>query len=287
MNNKNRILRGLVVVAAVVLFIALALWLSNSGLPFGASYRLEVKFETAGGLLEQSKVLMRGYRIGTVRGVEFEPDGIVVIVAIDKHYRIPVGSTFAIVNYNFIGERAVGITPSASREFLTANSRLNGESQDMMTDVQAVFGELRRRISGDRLDKLAELASKIEGYLANVRPEISVALPPEFKNDLKTLRESVQAMRLALEESGGRVSAMTSDIQAFVKKLDGLLAETERNQAQLDAILKKLNSEDSSAGKLIQDREFWDMTKATLKELDDFLKELRANPKKFVKVAIF
>ena len=287
MKNKNRYGQGMVVFLALILFLALIFWLSNSNFPFASSYRLEVKFDSAGGLLDQAKVLLRGYRVGFVKGIEFEPDGVVAILSINKAYRVPAGSTCAVINYNFIGERAVSITPSRAGEFLPPKARIRGENQDMMTDAQALFSELRRRLSGNQLDNLDRLVSRLENFMENLHPELSVSLPPQFKDDLKTLRETVEAMRLTFEESGGRVNAMTADIQAFVKKLDGLLELAERNQTQLDKILQKLSTPESSAGKFIQDREFWEMTKDTLEKLNEFLKELKANPKKYFKVSIF
>jgi phospholipid/cholesterol/gamma-HCH transport system substrate-binding protein len=69
--------------------------------------------------------------------------------------------------------------------------------------------------------------------------------------------------------------------------LDGLIETAERNQNKLGKVLEKLNSADSSAGKMLQDKEFWEMTKETLDRLNEFLRELKSNPKKYFKFSIF
>lgn len=287
MRDRSRYVQGLILFFALVLFLGLVFWLSNQNTPFSSSYRLEVKFESVGGLLDQSKVLMRGYRIGFVKSARFEPDGVVLTLSIDKKCRIPAGSTFAIINYNFIGERAVSIFPSQAGEFLPPNTRVQGENRDMMADAQAVFSDLRKRLAGGQLEDLEGLVSRLENFLENVRPQVNVLLPAQFKDDLRMFRETAQEIRKTFEEGGERIPAVTSDIRAFVERLDGLLEIARRNQTQLEEILKKLSTPESSAGKFIQDKEFWEMTKETLDKLNAFLKDLETNPKKYFKVSIF
>ena len=287
MGDRSRYVQGLILFFALVLFLGFIFWLSNQNIPFSSFYRLEVKFESVGGLLDQAKVLMRGYRVGSVKSARFEPDGVVLTLSIDKKCRIPVGSTFAIINYNFIGERAVSITPSQSGEFLLLNVRVQGENQDMMADAQAVFSNLHKRLASGQLEELEGLVSRLENFLENIRPQINVSLPPQFKEDLRMFRETAEEIRKTFVEMGERVPAVETDVRTFMEKMGGLLEIAQRNQTQLEEILKKLSTPDSSAGKFIQDREFWEMTKETLDKLNAFLKDLEKNPKKYFKVSIF
>lgn len=287
MKNKYSTIQGLVAFLALLLLVVFIFWLSNSDFAFFSSYQLEVKFDSAGGLLYQGKVLLRGYRIGSVKSVRFEPDGVVVTLSINRKYRIPAGSTVEVISYNFIGERAVSITPSQSGEFLPPNSQIRGESRDIMADARSFFYDLRERLSSGRLENIERIALRLEDFIENVRPELSLSLPPQFEDDLRMLRETIKDIRLSFEESGGHITAMTSDVQAFVKKVNGLLEISERNQAQLEKILQQLSTPESSAGKFLQDRELWEMTKKTLENLNEFLRELRTNPKKYFKISIF
>ena len=287
MKDKSHLFQGLIVFFALFLLIALLLWLSKSGLPFGSFYRLEVKFDSAGGLFDQAKVLMRGFRIGSVKGVRFEPDGIIVTVSIDRKYQIPVGSTFAIVLYNFIGERAVDIVPSRSEEYLKPGERIRGESRDMMADTQALFSELRKKLAEFGWEKIERLASQLQAALEKIPARLSSLIPPQFREDLVLLEDTARQIKKTFGKIDEQIPALASESRDFLKKLDGLIETAERNQNQLGKVLEKLNSADSSAGKMLQDKEFWEMTKETLDRLNEFLRELKSNPKKYFKFSIF
>jgi len=287
MKHKIHFVQGLVVFSALLVLIIFLFWLSESDFLFGSSYPLEVKLDSAMGLIDQSKVLMRGYQIGSVKNIRFESDGIILTLSVAKKYPIPEGSTFAVISYNFMGERAIEITPSPSGAPLRPKTQIRGENRDMMADGQNVLSELRKKLPEIEWEKIEKMAFQLQAALEKIPGQMTSLLPPQFREDLILFADTAREMRKTFKEIDERLASLASENLDFLKKLSGLLETAERNQSQIDQILQKLNSPESSAGKMLQDKEFWEKTRDTLDKINEFLRELKANPKKYFKFSIF
>ena len=60
-----------------------------------------------------------------------------------------------------------------------------------------------------------------------------------------------------------------------------------RLSAEVRAITQQLNRGEGTAGQLLQNREFFDNLARTIAELNEFLADIKKNPKKYVKFSIF
>lgn len=83
----------------------------------GASYTLKVEYTNIGQLKVRAPVKLAGVRIGTVSGIELEPDKLQarVLLAIDKRFdKIPEDSSAAIFTSGLLGDQYVAIQPGGS-----------------------------------------------------------------------------------------------------------------------------------------------------------------------------
>lgn len=287
MANKKRNVRVLVIAGGLVLFAFLLLWLSRRSPLFTPAYRLFVTFESVSGLDAQSKVLMRGYPIGLVHGITFEPEGIVVAVDIEKKYRIPAGSALDIENFNLLGDRVIDITPARSTESLAPGARLHGENLDFMVEVRAALRDFRRtrgEFDWGKLDRTLNLVDKAFTKLSRELSQLDLA---RVSADMKSALQATQEIRDDIKQSSERIGSLSDDGRAVLAKFGRTLEAADRTQAALDRYLDKLASQTAAGGELLNDREFIANFKETLAEINSFFKEMKKNPKKFFKFSIF
>jgi phospholipid/cholesterol/gamma-HCH transport system substrate-binding protein len=287
MANKKRNVRVLVIAGGLALFAFLLLWLSRRSPLFTPTYRLFVTFESVSGLDAQSKVLMRGYPIGLVQGITFEPEGIVVAVDIEKKYRIPSGSALDIENFNLLGDGVINITPARSTEYLAPGARLHGENLDFMAEVRAALRDFRRtrgEFDWGKLDRTLNLADEAFTKLSRELSQLDLA---RVRADMNSALQATQEIRDDIKQSSERIGALSDDGRTVLAKFGRTLEAADRTQAALDRYLDKLASQTAAGGELLNDREFIANFKETLAEINSFFKEMKKNPKKFFKFSIF
>ena len=157
----------------------------------------------------------------------------------------------------------------------------------MMADVQALVSELRRKLPDFSWEKPEKMVAELQASLEKIPARLSSLLPPKFNEDLVLLEETAREMTRTFRGINDQMTALTADNRDYLKKMTALAEEAGRNQTRLSEILAKLDSPDSSAGKMLLDKEFWNLTKETLDKINEFFTELKKNPKKFFKVSLF
>ena len=86
----------------------------------GDSYTLKARFTNVGQLKLRAPVKVAGVRIGTVSGIQFEPDRLdaLVTLSIDKRYQqLPDDSAAAIFTSGLLGDQYVGLQPGGSPDY--------------------------------------------------------------------------------------------------------------------------------------------------------------------------
>lgn len=287
MRARPKILRLVVVVGGLLLFVLLVLWLSRRGPLFTLTYRLNFEFDSVAGLEPQSKVLMRGYPIGQVRGISFVPGGIVVAADIERKYAVPEGSAVAVETYSLLGERAINITPSASPRRQPPGSLLHGEDQDLLATLRTALSEIsqsRQAFDGSRLERTLDLADETFAALKRALSGVDLArVSAELKDAVQAAREIRDDIRQASERFG----ALSDEGRSALARFEKTLEAADRTQAAMDRYLDRANAESESAASLLNDKQFITSFKDVLAELDDFFKEIKKNPKKYFKFSLF
>lgn len=79
--------------------------------PLRTTYTVQVRLDSSGGLLPSSDVTVRGVRVGTLRSLGLDADGIRAEAEIDSRARIPVGSPVAVGRLSAAGEQYLDFRP--------------------------------------------------------------------------------------------------------------------------------------------------------------------------------
>ena len=143
---------GLMIIASIVLFGGLALWIR--GFKFGnKSYTIVADFPDVNGIRLGDGVRYRGLRVGQIEEIKPNPNGVDVVIAIDSvDLLIPNGSTIKARSAGLIGETFIDIVPNAdlspqsknltpvgnkcnSDKIICNNARIQGERAITLDDI--------------------------------------------------------------------------------------------------------------------------------------------------------
>ncbi len=261
MAAKPRIIQELitgsfmVAVLAVLLFFTIVI--SNAEWLHSVKHdTLTVAFDHVGALKDEDPVMVRGYRIGSVKSMRLKADCIEVALAVPKDltlredYIITVGST------SVLGGSKIDIDIGTKGAVIPHETLLRGTPpHDIMADLGKVAHDLRQAISGDALSEtitdirtlthnLAIISTRLEKGEGTLGKLLSDDDTPY--QELQTTLTNFRQISDRLVTGQGLLGQMLdpadttyADIQAIVTNLKALSADLQAGKGLLGQLLKE------------------------------------------------
>lgn len=227
--KSNALIVGIFSVIVLIIIAGLLLWQSMLLIRV-SGYPLVGKFDNVGGLLNQSEVRFRGYRVGRVSEIIPEKDAIYVHFMVSNDVKIPKNSSLRVVFDGLVGEKYVDIIPNPeAKGFLASGAELEGYSTAGIADfvdvgtrnldeIQEILVAFRRITTNEEILRSIENSIfAIEKITENTNQVL--AQVRKFSED-----ESLQNMVRDLSAVSSRLAAVMddefeSDFDATVKNL--------------------------------------------------------------------
>ncbi len=290
--KKMSYISGVIIFFGFGILLVSIIWLSAQNIFFSHNYVLYVRFPEVTGLRDQSPIFMRGYRIGTTKGVKFEPNGILIQLQMNRKYVVPKGSKFEITTLNFIGEKAISITPPpVSAEPMQAYDTVLGENKDIMITAQQVLSKVKSQIEGEdlgtRFRKLGESIDRFDALLEKVDSAVGQVDVAEYNAQIRKIGQAGQQIQEFLKASQPEVVSTAQEGRATMAKLNDALERFTMLAAELESTAGKLNKGEGSAGELLTNKQYIQNLSATIDELRALIADIKQNPGRYVKVSIF
>ncbi|MEE2657403.1 MAG: MlaD family protein [Candidatus Latescibacterota bacterium] len=245
------------------------------------SYPLIAEFETLGNISVATKVRLRGFDVGKVDGIQFQPTPEVgdsyflVELGIEKRYPIPEGVVAEIRGGGLVGEASIHLDVSeAGSGRLPAGSRIPGRSdlgmksliakvKDAAAKLGGAGGAIKDAKLGERLGSIRTSVAKIAADLGRMSlsadsllvasRHMVTGMEPGIQSSLESLDRSMARLALTLSRTDTLVAATGTDVQGSVKAMRQLVE-------RLDAVLTRVDA-------LVTNKE---------REIDDTLSNLHA-----------
>lgn len=296
--KKMSFISGVIVFVAIIGFFSSILWLSGKNILFSEKYIVYFKFDDVVGLRDRSAVYMRGYRIGWTKDVFFEPDGVRIRIDIKERFNIPTDSVIEINTLNLIGEKAITITPGTASTNIKAGDIVWGKNKDIMIVAKKILLAAKEKIeAGDFNQQLHDISIAV----ASFRDFINGVNRNVQKIDIDMYHRQINEIGLAsrkltefLSEAGKDTHTFTENssvsmakINQTLEKLDATLRDLTASAQQIREITEKINKGEGTVGKLLNDEQFIQKLDVTITQFNEFLADIKKNPKKYVRFSIF
>jgi phospholipid/cholesterol/gamma-HCH transport system substrate-binding protein len=290
--KKMSYISGVIIFAGFVIVLVSIIWLSTESVFFSHDYSIYVKFPEVTGLRDQSPVLMRGYRVGKTKGVKFEPDGIVIQVNINKKYEVPRGSRFEVTTINLIGEKAISIVPlDTSREVIRPGDIVRGENKDIMIVAQSVLSSMKKQIEGhdisDRIKRLGESVDLLHSILIDLDKKLDQVDVADISLQVRRVGEAAQQIQGFAKAAQPDAVELTKEGREVLGKMKGAIDRFTSLSTGLDTLVAKINGGEGTAGELVNNKEYITNLNATVTEMRLLIQDIKANPKRYLKMSLF
>lgn len=289
----------------ITLVIAVAVWgfnfLKGKNI-FTVSKQYYAVFNNIGGLQESSVVSANGYTIGQVTDIEFvygKTSQIIVEVSIDNQFTIPKNSVVEIYSSDFLGSKAVNMIIGNSTEAAVENDTLQGrfdgdlsvlvtqkllpfkeKSERLIESIDSVMAIIRNTFTPETQDNIRKGVASLEEIIVTQRQKVAIIMA-NLESVTNTLNKSNKDISNTIHNlSNFSDSLSQSEIKSAIQNANNVLYET-------NTLIQKINQSQGTMGKLVNDDSIYYSLDRTIKDLDNLLVDLKANPKKYVHFSVF
>ena len=301
MKITKEIKTGILALFAILLLIYGYSFLKGSDL-FSKERTFYVSYDNVAGLTVSAPVTINGYVVGKVKKIEFENDlgGLLVSFSVNKDFNFSKSSIVRIYSTSVIGGNALAIIPIISKDNIAVDGDvLKGEiEKGMLESLTSGIKPLENRIyttlSG--LDSLLSnfnsvLNEETKNNLKNAIGSLTNTMS-SFEDTSSDLNTLLKENKPKLDSTFSYLEITTANLATFSDSLNQIdinrmATHLETTLESFNSIMHKFDNGEGSIGKLINDENLYKNLEAASKELEELLRDLKENPKRYVHLSVF
>jgi len=273
-------------------------------------------YDHVSGLTPTSPVFIKGLKVGQVQKMYFSkelPGKIMVKLYITDMYPIPINSVARIQSSDLLGSKHIEIIPGDTNIMVADGDTLNASTEATLTE------EVNRQ--------LLPLKKKAENLISSIDTVATIVQQVLNKNTRESLVQAIEHIKQALENithttyhldtlvgsQRKNIAGIISNVESISKNLRNNNEEINRiigNLANLsdslaaaripatlrqvntavnniNTVLDKVNRGEGSLGLLLKDPKLYNDLDSAAHSLNALIIDIKANPKKYLKVSVF
>ena len=301
MKIAKEVKTGLLAIFSILLLIYGYSFLKGSDL-FSKERTFFVSYKNVAGLAVSAPVTINGYAIGQVKNIDFEnkKGSLLVTFKINKDFDFSKNSIVRIYSTSVIGGNALAIIPNIDKNNIAkSGDTLKGEiEKGMLESLSNSIKPLE--------DKIYKTLSGLDTLLYNFNSVLNDGTKNNLKDAIGSLNKTMKSFervslglnsllienKSKLDSTFSYLKTTTNNLAIFSDSLaqvdiKAMATNLESTLESFDAVMKKIDQGDGSIGKLVNDEKLYDNLDAASKELEELLRDLKENPKRYLHISVF
>lgn len=275
-----------------------------------------VYYNRVDGLVKSNDVTLNGFKIGQVTDLKFAPDNsgrLIVSFAVNSSFKIPVNSTARIISSDIMGTRSIEIVYSGENEMYKSNDTIPGsieaglkdqvsmqvlplknKAEELLSTVDSAITVLTIIFNEDARENLTTSFAKINQTVENIEAttaDLQEIMASE-KGNVKNIVSNIEELTTTFKNNAAEFEATIQNLNQFSDTLANVSVTPVLNNlanasAEIENILEKLNSDDNSAGLLLNDDELYQSINTLTENMGFLIGDIQQNPKRYLQVSAF
>lgn len=313
---RTEIKVGLIFVIAIAIMVWGIMYLKGTEI-FKPRTIIYAVYDKVSGLVPSNSVTINGLQVGQVKSLYFSKKNpgkiIAVLYLTDTSLPIPKNSVAKIFSSDLIGSKEVAIMLGDSKEYIKDGDTLNSITEATLTEeVNQQLAPLKKKVENLILsiDTLATVMNQVLN--ANTRDNLVVAIE-HIKESLQNLAHTTYNLDTLMDTQKDNLAAIISNIESITTNLSrnngqitniltnfsnisdslvrsnipGTVQQLNKTLTDVNTVINKINRGEGSLGLLVNDQNLYKEVEKTARDLNLLLEDIKANPKKYLKVSVF
>ena len=301
MRLSKEIKAAFFVLSTILLFIFGFNYLKGSSI-LDKQKTIYAVYDEVDGLLVGANVMINGLSIGNVTELDFLPNSTKILVTLKVKDKLNFSSksTASIYETGVLGGLAISIEPVFERESIVKTG------DTLMSSVRPGLTELINRQIEPLSRQLQSTITSVDSIFTGASNVLNRQTQEEIKESISVLTSAINAINnssLIIEETltskntqinntidniekiSSNLTNVSNELNSF--GLTSLLSNLEISVDGISSIVNKLNSDNSTLGKLINEDEVYNNLNSSIESLNILINDIKANPKKYVHFSVF
>ena len=300
MKISSELKTGVIALVALAMFIWGFSYLKGEKLLDNSRYFYAV-YDNIQGLESSSFVTINGLKVGNIDKIYFHPRNIgklVVRFSVEDPINFSKKSIAQIYSPDFISGKAIKIVPDYTGADVESGDTLKASIEP------GILGVLNDRIAPLQ-HKLESTFANADSLLLSFNKVFDEQGRSDFKESLQKLNATLSTFRSAsssldkmLAENGKIDSILDNATTASSNlanisdslnnaNLKATVAKLESTIKNFNSILAKVDGGEGTLGKLLKDEDLYQNLEGATLEMEQLLREMKLNPKRFVHFSLF
>lgn len=294
---------GIFVVCVLVASFFLINYLRGEDI-FDNEIELVSRYDNLEGLVPSAPVFIKGYKAGKVSEVTYDGKAgdFIVVCSVRKEFVIPADSRMTIYSVDIMGGKGIRIDLGTSDTAASDGDTLApyfeaglmdglaGGVEPLLAKVNNTLDSLAVTVSGvnrllsdENMNNISSTLAHLERTMANAS---SVAAAVDGKSaELESFIDNLAALSEKFGGVADSVDSAMNDVAAITSSLSK--SDIEGLVSSLKSLLENINDPDGTVGKLLADGSVYDSVDDLLVDVDELIRKIQENPKKYLKISVF
>jgi len=296
-NRKVELQVGLVVVLAVVILVWGIIWLKDYRFR-QQRYTYSVLFPNVGALEVGDPVAVLGVAKGEVEKISLHQGEVLVRFNLTSDVVLKEDAAFTVKNIGLMGERYIEVDPGRSQKRLDLSQPQKGIFDSGIPEVMGMMGEM--------ITEIRTLTSHLQGTFGTAWTEeaikesienmkrLSEDLSSLLSQNKKKINKTVDNLHYAsselkqmVDENKEQLNSTVDNFASASQRFENITSVLDSLSLSLRVLTQRIEKGEGTLGQLINDKALYQDLQNTIKSVDELIKDIKANPKRYFKFELF
>ena len=247
------------------------------------------------GINVATRVFVNGYKVGSVRKMEYDYRNngeTILTLTLDPDIKLPQGTQVQVAQTLFSGALVNLVLPEVETgAYLNAKDTIPMSTRASAKSLEQLQDEFVPRLS-TTLSRMDSVLLQANAILSNPNIEPTLSDVRQSAQHINASSAQLQQSLHSLPTIMARIDDTSTDVASFASRLDSLqlqetVANLESTSRELKSFTQRLNQSNGTVGRLLNEDGLYNRIDSVTTSLDALIQDIKAHPKKYVKLSLF
>ena len=257
---------------------------------------LKIKFYDVNKLEPGNDVIMHGMKIGRVKKLIMQQDGVVAEILVKLEFPLKKGTTFYVKEADLMGNRVIDIVQGDEEQNIDLGQIQPGVTEEDMNTLIVRMNRIAKKAdslvtviteSGNHLNRMSNILINTDEATAKLNKRILANNGQQVVDLLSNLQRVSNELSIFIDKNKGNANNLITTSQKTMDELNVTIQNINTLTSNLNTVTTKALSTDGSVGNFLQDKELYNNLNHSAKILDSLLIDIKKNPTRYFKIKVF